>query len=397
MFYRQTTCRACQGTDLVPVLNLGIQPLANDFQKDGGECAGYAPLEVLFCRTCTLAQLSAVVRPEILYTDYSYVTSRSATMRKHFEALRYDILNIAAPNRHRIKLLEIGSNDGTFIEGMQFRDADILGIEPAKNLCEIANSRGVKTRNRLWNVPSSLELQSEKYCADVIVARHVFAHIDDWQDFIRACELVSHKDTLLVIEVPWVVDMFKMNSWDQIYHEHLSYVSLAAIKKLLEKTSFYIHDVKHYTIHGGAIALMIRRKDADASPGMNADWHSGFEEKDLETQWLNLKVNRSLMTGTLKTLLYQVAPKKVCGFGASAKATVWINSMGLTRKDIAFVCDSTPQKQGKCVPGTDIPIVPESELKKADVAINFAWNFPEIYDRFKNVQWISPCPEPKLL
>jgi hypothetical protein len=397
MFHYHKKCRACGSDDLTPVIDLGTQPLANDFQKEGSECAGFAPLKVLFCKNCTLAQLSVVVKPEILYSNYSYVTSASKTMREHFEALWKDIKGEMGGPIGGAKLLEVGSNNGEFLIGATRIGFDCLGIEPAKNLADASQKRGVRTINRFFDMPNAIQLDYTGYKADVIVARHVFGHVDDWNGFILACEKISHQYTLLVMEVPWVVDMFRMNSWDQVYHEHLSYVSISAICKMLEKTSFYIQDVKHYPIHGGAIALMIRRKIDGGASTLFSHWQSKFQEKDLETQWLSLKVNRSLMAGNLKTLLYQVAAKKVCGFGASAKSTVWINSMGLTRKDIAFVCDSTPQKQGKLVPGTDIQIMPESELEKADVAINFAWNFPEIYDRFKNVQWISPCPDPKLL
>lgn len=401
MFYRISNCRACGGIELVKVMDLGVQPLANDFAPTGGECAGYAPLEVLFCRTCLLAQLSCVVRPEIMYANYSYVTSESQTMQNHFTTLMRDIVDetakMGALKAAGMKLLEIGSNAGTLLKRIKDGNDEVLGIEPAENLAKIANERGIKTICQLWGEPVGVELGATGYRADVVVARHVFAHVDNWKGFIHALEFVTHKDSLVIIEVPWVVDMFKMNSFDQIYHEHLSYVSIHAIDRLLEGTQFLLNDVKHYSIHGGAIALFLKRrgeKFSEIAPNQFGD------ETNLEDQWRNLEETKDLMVHELKPEVRRAISKgeKVCGFGASAKATVWCNAANFSSNDIAFICDSTPQKQGKLVPGTDIPIVPEELLMEADYCINFAWNFhEEIAEKHKAFtdrggKWILPCP-----
>lgn len=412
MYHCHTKCRACNGTDLVPVLDLGIQPLANDFCTADGERAGMAPLKVLFCRTCTLAQLSVVVKPEILYRNYSYVTSASDTMKEHFDKLLMDIANeklsvmpireIRAP----IQMLEIGSNNGEFLKEAQSRGVQALGIEPAKNLASIANERGIKTIDRLFGEPSAIELAATGYRADIIVARHVFAHIDDWKGFVNAIQFISHKDTLVVIEVPYVGDMLAVNSFDQIYHEHLSYVSVTAIMSLLKDTKFYLSKVVKYQIHGGAIALMLRHVEHETSidqldKAVRTSLQCG--EKNLEERWKGLALDVGSMISQLSRIVASKKGKSICGFGASAKATVWLNACGFTSKDIAFVCDSTEQKQGKFVPGTDIPVVAESELMKADYSICFSWNFlPEIRAKFKAFEdkggrWILPVPEVRIV
>ena len=402
MFSKISRCRACSGSNLVKVLDLLVQPLANDFKPAGGECAGYAPLEVMFCRACTLAQLSVVVRPEVMYSNYPYVTSESSTMLDHFCHLMNDI-DDAVEMKPKMNVLEIGSNTGFFLDVGKRRNWKVLGIEPARNLAAIANERGIKTIDRMWGEPSAIELGATGYRADVIVARHVFAHIADWKGFIHALEFVSHKDTLVVIEAPWVVDMFKMNSFDQVYHEHLSYVSITAIQKLIEGTHFYLDDVKHYPIHGGTIALFLKmRGPGDLIGGI--DWQ--LEREDgLEEQWRGLQHNKVQMSHALHLEVQKRRNewRKVCAFGASAKATVWINACGFTRKLISDVCDCTPQKQNCLIPGTDIPVVPESRLMEADYAICFSWNFfPEIRQKFKAFEekggrWILPCPDVRIV
>lgn len=400
MFRKLQRCRACQDTHLTQVFSLPPQPLANDFQWPDAECAGYAPLQVLFCRTCTLAQLSVVVKPEILYRNYPYVTSDSHMMKVHFETLQTDIVAEFLPGRLPKKWLEIGSNNGAFLESLHRFKMETLGLELARNLAAIAEQRGVKTIDREFNCPSAIELGATGYRADVIVARHVFAHIDDWQGFIRGLEMVSHQDTLVVIEVPWVVDMLNMNSWDQCYHEHLSYVSVGAVQKLIEGTPFYVDSVKRYSIHGGAIGIFLRRRENHERIALDFP-----EEQGLEARWRNMDAQQLTQRRKLTALVSQLnaTGKKVCGFGASAKATVWCNALGATSKQIAFVCDCAETKIGKVVPGTDIPVVPHSRLMEADAAINFAWNYhAEIagdHKAFtdKGGKWILPIPEVKVL
>lgn len=404
MYYAHRKCRACGATDLVPVLSLGHQPPANNFHFSDAERLGHVPLTVLYCPVCTLAQLSAVVKPEILYRNYPYVTSKSKTMFDHFRNLVRDIEVACGKLGKDLNWLEIGSNDGTFLAQLPCPNHHRLGFEPAKNLSDIANARDIKTVNQEFSEPAAVELGAVGYRADVAVARHVFAHIDNWKGFIRALEFITHKKSLVVIEVPWVVDMFKKKSWDQVYHEHLSYVSIGAIHKLLEGTSFYLSDVIHYEIHGGAIALILRRTESGVFK-LNPDFYGKSDEKDLHGDWLALSADKLHMANDLNTLIRSKAfvSKNVCGFGASAKATVWLNACGLTAKNISFVCDSTVQKQGKIIPGTNIEVVPEERLMEADYAICFSWNFfPEISEKFKAFEnkggnWIIPVPYPRVM
>lgn len=399
MFHRINKCRSCQGTDLVQVLDLGCQPLANDFQPAGAECAGYSPLRVMFCRNCTLAQLSVVVRPEILYRNYPYVTSDTETMKNHFVSLMADINQEHNPDfkatSHR--LLEIGSNNGAFCQFSGRYGYEHLGMEPARNLAAIAEQRGIHTIPREFNEPSAIELAATGYRADVIVARHVFAHIDDWQGFIHSLELVSHEQTLVVIEVPWVVDLLNLFAFDTIYHEHLSYVSIRAVQHLLSGTDFYVDKVKQYSIHGGAIGIFLRR---GKGPVIQLS-----EEDDLEARWLNLDALKLKGMNDLVRVVKNInlSGKKVCGFGASAKATVWLNAVQATRDQIDVVCDSTPQKQGKLIAGTDIPVVDEQNLYEYPYAVCFSWNFsPEIREKFKRFEeqggkWILPIPSVQIV
>lgn len=405
-------CRACgwgQGSGLsyikdgnpdqklISVVNLGLQPLANDFKDKTEELAGYAPLEVMLCPRCNLGQLSVVVRPEILYANYSYVTSRSAMMTEHFDKLISDVRE-EAPLRN---IVEIGSNDGLFLNHCRNRGAEyVLGVDPAENLCAIAEQHGVNTVCGLFGKGEIPKFIHDK-CVDpdVVVARHVFCHVDDWKGFVQGLDEISTPQTLICIEVPYVGDFLDNTEWDTIYHEHLSYLSFLSMDWLLRETGFHLHRIIRYKIHGGAVLLMLRRNDSGIPPHPSVQHELANENVGLE-RWKAMNHKAKTEIGDLLDLVMKLSKNgySVVGYGASAKSTVIINACGFNRKHIQFVTDTTPQKLYKFVPGTDIPIVPEGTLiaERPDYAIMFAWNY-EREVREKNVlytqgggRWIVP-------
>lgn len=398
MYRKHTHCRACNSADLTPVFNLGIQPLANDFCGPHDEHAGYAPLEVLFCSECSLAQLSVVVRPEVMFSKYAYVTSTSLTMERHFAVLYQDIIGQqGVPN----EVLEIGSNDGRFLRFLKDRGASaVLGVDPAVNLAAEANARGIPTLAKEFNIATAEQVKTLMQFPDVIIARHVLSHCGNWHDFIAALQIIAGPKTLIVIEVPDAEKMLHNVEFHQIYHEHASYLTIKAARALLAGTNLEIDQVGHYAIHGGAIALFLRRKDSrhtasNATDNIaREDWRQFSLKAHERIEWLHTTVTARVLQG-----------KKVVGFGAAAKATVWLNACRFTQKEIAFVTDNTPIKQGKTIPGTDIPVVPEAELLNdgVDYSVLWAWGYrDEILEgqkvfRQRGGKFIIPLPTPEIV
>ena len=398
MYIYHTHCRACgyaqsgaqgaklvQSEKLIEVFDLGVQPLANDFRRPGEEMSGYAPLKVMFCPRCTLAQLSVVVKPETLYRNYSYVTSPSRMMQEHFEHLIADI----TAETGRTDVLEISSNDGLLLAMMKSKGFLVLGVDPAENLSEAARINGIPTQTGFFGEDLSRILPK----SDIVIARHVFCHVDDWKDFIRGLDAVSHDDTLICIEVPYVGDTLQNCQFDQIYHEHISFMSIGAMLALLKDTRFYLHKIVRYAIHGGAIMLMLR-----VGHGGVIGWDEKITLQDWEKFAVEAHNQIDRLKATIQTLRSQ--GKRVAALGASAKSTVWISACGFTRKSIEFIADSTPQKQLTFSPGTDIPIVDEGAILRElpDYVVMFAWNFrDEILEKFslarsKGVKFIIPVP-----
>ena len=418
MYKLHTVCRACgfpgpsgpggtkaaASTDkLIPVLDLGVQPLANDFRKPGEEHAGYAPLQVLFCPRCTLAQLSVVVRPDILYSNYSFVTSPSKTMLSHFQLLLGDILTEQKPG----SVVEIGSNDGLFLAFLNDHGyANMVGIDPAQNLATEANKLGIITINDFFGLAAAKAAREAAGTVDLVVARHCFCHMDDWRGFVNALDPLVSKDTLICIEVPYALDQIRCGSCDQLYHEHLSYLTLKSVKYLLQDSNYHLHRICHYQIHGGCVLLMIRRNDCLTPPHPSVAVAIEAENITEET-WKHFADESEIQIVQLKNKVMDLVHcgKKVCGYGASAKSTVWINACKFTRREIAFICDSTAQKVYCNSPGSEIPIVHEGEhfTQCMDYALLFAWNYQrEIVEREKRFtegggHWIVPVPQIRVI
>ncbi len=403
MYKLHTQCRACGNKALIPVFDLDVQPLANSFCKEGQERSGLAPLKVLFCEICRLAQLSVVVAPEVLYRNYAYVTSDSETMQKHFAALVKDLTaeQPAGP------VVEIGSNNGAllkYLRGEGFINS--VGIEPAQNLAREANADGVLTINDFLTPHSAHEAKASCGRVSFILARHCFCHADDWHQIIDSLDVLADKDTLIAIEVPYLPDQIAKVSFDQCYHEHLSYLSLHAMAALLDGSRLAIHKVIKYPIHGGCVLVMLRRKDSGRAqdPSVNA-----FMEQENITAdtWREFAAEAHAQVYKLGLLVRSLrdAGKTVCGYGASAKSTVWCNACKFTKKDIAFITDTTVAKQYCVSPGTDIPVTDPGALLREmpDYAIMFSWNFgTEILEkeklyREKGGRFIIPVPQIKIV
>ena len=414
MYKLHTHCRACgyaapqldvikntkNPEKLVEVFDLGLQPLANDFCRDGEERAGYAPLKVLLCPRCSLGQLSVVANPKIVYSKYAYVTSKSDMMKRHFEALWGEV----ASTYHPQSVLEIGSNDGEFLAYIRDHSAGlkITGVDPALNLVKEADKRGVETLPLPWDVDTAKTLLDSRGTYDCIIARHVFCHIDDWRGFIKACETVSNDNTVVIIEAPYAGDTLKNCEFDQCYHEHLSFLTYKAVDALLAQSQFKIVDIKRYEIHGGASAVFLQKRHAVKYEGYKKI-RAMIDAENLDVNaWAEFACTAKDHINRLQSnvLSLRVRGFNVAGLGASAKSTVWVNACGFNRKHIAFIADNTPYKQLTTTPGSDIPIVDEGAILRElpNYVILFAWNFrDEVLEKFKRtrelgVKFIIPVP-----
>jgi novobiocin biosynthesis protein NovU/D-mycarose 3-C-methyltransferase len=255
-----------------------------------------------------------------------------------------------------------------------------LGIEPALNLVEKANARGLEVIPNYFNLNSAAQARERMGNPSIILARHCFAHMHDWKEFMAGLEILADKHTVIAIEIPYVHDTLNKTEFDQIYHEHASFISITALTHLLMSSPFDIHRVIRYGIHGGSLLVMLRSSNCGIHRHLSVDEYLA-EDQVTEAHWQKFTVNANMKINKLRDLIRGNTHdgKIACFFGASAKATVWINACGFTKNEISFVSDNSPFKPGNLVPGTSIPVIPQDEFfgERPHVAFMSAWNFKD--------------------
>jgi len=349
------------------------------------------------------------VDPKILYSHYAYVTSTSKTMDTHLNKMMTHLLSTARLGAGS-KVLEIASNTGVFLKKFKEQGCDVLGVEPAGNIADVAQATAIPTRKEFFNKANAEKLRAEWGTADLILGRHVFAHIDDLRDLIAGLEQVSHPETLIAFEVPYVVDFFEHTEYDTIYHEHLSYISVASIDALVKNSPFALSRVDHYPIHGGSILFHLRHRTSKAAP--HASVAQALEkERQMKladpVTWQAFAERVAHIRTELPALLRRLKAegKRIIGYGASAKGNTLLNTCGITTKELDYIIDNTPFKQNKIAPGSWVPVRPPECLlaDQPDYALLLAWNFaPEIIKRETEFQkrggrFIVPIPEPQIV
>lgn len=418
-FFQKKQCRICGNRRLVPVLDLGKQPPANRFlrRSEFPKPEPRFPLAVQFCPRCSLLSLCHVVNPKILFKNYRYVTSASAPLVAHFEEEAEMIARKFIKSKEDL-VLEFGSNDGALLAALK-EQCRVLGVDPAKNLAKIARKRGVPTIPAFFGEMAGKRIQKEYGQAKVIIANNVFAHIDGIHDCMRGIVALLAEDGVFVSESHWVGNLIGDGGFDQIYHEHLSYYSLHALMRLAKMHGLVVTNAELFPIHGASIRACMQKQGA---PSASVNPHTknlfGVGVKRLLSRERKLGLTR-LATfqrfarrvlenrAELRHLLQELKRKKkiIAGYGAPAKGNTLLNYFKITKKDIPFITDTTPEKQGTFTPGTHIPIVSPSVLKTSppDYLLLLSWNYAsailekEKALRRQGVKFIIPVPKVKIV
>ena len=384
MTHRIPGCRACGSPDLRPVLDLGQTPLANRLLPSAhpAEPEPTYPLELVFCPACSLVQITETVPPEILFADYVYFSSFSDTMVAHARALAERLVaeRKLGPGQ---RVLEAASNDGYLLQHYRQRGVQVLGIEPASNVAQVAVAeRGVPTRVAFFGRATAQALADEGLTADVFHAHNVLAHVADLNGFVAGIHTVLKPDGVAVIEAPYVRPFVEKREFDTIYHEHLCYFSLTALDRLFRSHGLIIDDAEVVDIHGGSLRIFARRGAPDTPARgsavglLQAEREAGVDQFEYYARFAaEVDRLRQTLTGLLGDL--KRAGCSLAAYGASAKGSTLLNVFGIGAGVLDFVADRSTVKQGKYTPGTRLPIVPPEELalRRPDYCLLLTWNF----------------------
>ena len=374
-------CRICNSKNLVKYLDLGKTPLANSLidTKNKSKKELKFPLRVLYCKDCSLSQLSIVVNPKVLFSQYVYRSSISKTFEKHCKEMAEKLVRMIKNYKNDL-VVDIASNDGCLLRQFKDKGFRVVGVEPARNIANIANSNGIETLCTFWNHDVSKKIMEKYGQVKVITATNVLAHVDDLNEFLKAGNSLLEKDGLFVVEVPYLYDLLMKNEFDTVYHEHLSYFLVKSLKKLYEANGLNIFRIEEYPIHGGSLRIYASKNTLKIDKSVNdllefennEKLYDAKTYKSFENKVKNIKKD---LVNLLKKL--KKNQKKIVAYGASAKGNTLLNYCGIDKNLISFVVDDTPEKQNKFAPGSKIPIKSSDYLdtEKPDYIVLLAWNF----------------------
>ncbi|WP_030997648.1 class I SAM-dependent methyltransferase [Streptomyces sp. NRRL F-5630] len=380
-----TACRMCGEEDWQKVVDFGPVPLADSFLEPAASYDDEPryPLAVISCRSCRLMSLTHVVDPEALYRTYPYTTSDSETIKKHMgHVVAVCVERFGIPEGSFV--LEIGSNTGSQLKAFQNAGMRTLGIDPARNIAVVANERGVETLPEFFSVDTAALVKKTYGTPQLILGRHVFAHIDDVASVAEGVRNLLGPDSLFAIEVPYLVDMLERNEFDTIYHEHLSYFGVGTLVTLFQRHGLRVVDVERLAVHGGSILVFVGLDDGTrpTSPAVGElialEKRTGLHE---DATYQRFAEHVEQITGELTALVRSLRAegKRIAGYGAPAKGNTLLNVCGLTTDDLEFCCDTTEFKQGLVLPGTHIPVHSPAYAKAQDIDyfLLLAWNYGE--------------------
>jgi hypothetical protein len=379
-----TVCRGCGHERLESILDLGLQPLANELLPRADAPTALFPLHLKACPVCGLGQVGEFVMPERIFSDYPYLSSVSSSWVAHARAYASQMQRTLALDAGSL-VIEVASNDGYLLREFLGLGVPVLGIEPAANVAEIARATGVDTLTAFFGRETARKVLAERGHPRLIAANNVMAHVPDLDDFVGGFAALSGDDTVITVENPSFVTLLQETQFDTIYHEHFSYLSAHAVARVVAAHGLELVGVDDLATHGGSYRYTIVKAgsqpaQASVARAIERELAGGLLAP---TTWSEFAASsRATITGLRAWLDERAgAGARVAGYGAAAKGNTLLNAAGVVATEVAVVADGSTEKQGKFLPGTRIPIVPPDALAsyEPDDVLILPWNIaPEI-------------------
>jgi len=402
-------CRLCAAPLERTFVDLGLSPLANSYLEPEDLLRGesFYPLRVFVCEECLLVQLPVFVTPDAIFDEYAYFSSISDSWVDH--ARRYVE---AAVGRFELssksRVVEIASNDGYLLQFFVERGIPALGIEPSANVAAAAEERGIPTVVEFFGTELGERLAAQGGAADLVVGNNVLAHVPDLHDFVEGLRRLVAPNGVITMEFPHLLRLIREKQFDTIYHEHFSYLSLHAVERLFGEHGLRLFDVEELPTHGGSLRIFAC---ADGRPESDGLERVRQDERNAALDRVGGYVGFEEAARTVKRdLLAFLADEKrrgrsIVGYGAAAKGNTLLNYCGIRSDYLDYVVDRSPEKQGRFLPGTRLPILEPDEIRRTrpDVLLVLPWNLAaEVAEQMRDVrEWgcrlVVPIPEVRVL
>lgn len=392
---RPARCRVCDSTRLQAFLDLGRQPLCNNFLLPEQLAQGEPtyPLVLHLCEDCSLVQLTEAVPTPDMFSDHTYLSGTTAALAAHFARLAESLQERYLHPGDLV--VDIGSNDGTFLKGYRRPEIRVLGVEACDGVAEVARRAGIPTCTAFLDETTAAHVRDSHGPARLVTAAGVWFHLDDLHSATRAVRSLLAPDGVFVIQAMYLGDVLANDAYDSFYHEHLCLYSLAPLRTLLARHELDVVDVEHSPIHGGSLTVTCMHQGAAPVAPSVGECLAAEEARGLR----RLETYRAFADRTraksarLRTMLEdsRAQGRRVWAYGAPAKSATLLNFAGIGPELIEQALEVNPLKCGRLTPGTHIPVVDENALgdERADDIVSLSWNFQQsLESRIRG--WLRP-------
>ena len=399
-----SNCRVCQGPNLNEFLDLGLQPLANELRSNPKDTNNAFPLILTRCADCGTIQLTETVDPELLFSNYVWVTGTSKTAHEYSLTFCDSVLKRFDCPPNQLKVVEIASNDGTFLSRFKDKGCNVLGIDPAQNIAKVANDNGINTLPEFFGSKLASQIAGQDGHCDFIFARNVIPHVADVYDVISGINILLKQDGLGAIEFHRADKILDELHYDSVYHEHVCYHSISSLSFILNKFDLNIFDVHESPISGGSYVIYFSKLNIPQSFSLKSALENELSLNIMrEESWLHFADSSRSNRDALNLIVNQMLDegKTIIGYGASARSSTVLNFCNITSSQLSFIVDKSDYKHSKYSPGVGIPIVsPQYFVERSsdiDSIIILAWNFKdEIINWLISIEWhgqvVLPLP-----
>jgi hypothetical protein len=360
-----TMCRGCHASALVSILDLDVQPLANELLPTLTSPESLFPLHLRICVACGLGQVGEFVLPDRIFRNYPYLSSVSTSWVAHagsFAVRMTRDLGLGASDL----VVDVASNDGYLLRKFMDLGVPVLGVEPAQNIATIAQESGVETLSVFLGVETARQIVDSKAQPRLVTANNVLAHVPDLDDFVGGLSVLCGPRTVITVENPSFLNLLRETQFDTIYHEHFSYLSVTAVRALVARHDLELVRVEELPTHGGSYRYWIVRRGFGSDDGTVAV----AAEREVALGLLSSQLwgdfekrSRTTISGFREWLdQMKESGSRIAAYGAAAKGNTLMNAAKVSSQEIGLVADGSIEKQGKYLPGSRIAIVAPSEL-----------------------------------
>lgn len=396
-FRVRRTCRLCKSKNLTLIHKYNNSPLCDEFLKIKKKQYFY-PLKLQKCKDCLFVQINTTVEPKEIYDNYLYLSHTSSGLSDHFADYAKDVIKKLKISR-KLKIIDIGSNDGVLCKHFKRLGHEVYGVEPFKAASDEANNNNIRTINSYFDKNLSESFLKIIGKVDVICINNLFANIDDLKDFTKNCSTIIKNNGYLIIESSYLFSMLKKNIFDFVYHEHLSYFSIIPLMKFMKNFDLRIVNITKSNSKGGSFRYFFQKSKSAkkiSSKLNNLILNEKNFYKNFDYIVLNFCSNITKLRNNFERFFQINAEKKIAAFGASATSTTFLSEINIGSKIDVFI-DENPAKINKYSPGFGIKVISLEKLnkEKVDIVIILAWRFRhQIIAKLKkyNVNFLIPLP-----